>query len=323
MKKYFMFFVLFVAFVTLNSCSSNTGEELIVRTSDVMVDGGSTVEALQKYNSSLLKFSGQTRGSRRLEIAAADIVGAASGVNAGKTLAGLVGAATGGTGFAAIVIGAGLITGASSSYLAYKRHAACSYVEDTSRLFDYTKKAVCEKFVMADNDALTEGIYEVDDCKDLVANMIGLPTEFNYIRTLGADHNTILLAANVEGDLPSKDEDCNLEQVMLSPEDFSKFNEAMNCRELKDVFCSSMKKVESESRLDALVGCSERVKQALQGYLDLFQSYPENVNDLVEIANGYIKIIEEQNEFSKEEKELIYSAIMVSVYSPQLWDNYK
>lgn len=40
---------------------------------------------------------------------------------------------------------------------------------------------------------------------------------------------------------------------------------------------------------------------------------------LQKLLMAILKIIEENNEFTAEEKELIYSAIMVSVYSPQFW----
>lgn len=52
----------------------------------------------------------QTRGiNGGLKIAAHDIVGAFSGINAGKAIAGLFGIATGGTGYAATIIGCGII----------------------------------------------------------------------------------------------------------------------------------------------------------------------------------------------------------------------
>lgn len=34
-------------------------------------------------------------------------------------------------------------------------------------------------------------------------------------------------------------------------------------------------------------------------------------------------IIESNNEFNDDEKAMIYAGLMVSIYSPQIWDNFK
>lgn len=68
---------------------------------------------------------------------------------------------------------------------------------------------------------------------------------------------------------------------------------------------------------------SERVEQAVKDYLNLFSTYPENVDDLLKITNDYIEIIESSNEFTDDEKSMIYAGLMVSIYSPQIWDGFK
>ena len=85
----------------------------------------------------------------------------------------------------------------------------------------------------------------------------------------------------------------------------------------------TLENVKNNNDLNNISDCPENVKKALVNYLELFNEYPENVDELVEIANGYIGIIEKNNEFSKDEKDMIYAGIMVSVYSPQLWYNFK
>ena len=52
-------------------------------------------------------------------------------------------------------------------------------------------------------------------------------------------------------------------------------------------------------------------------------SDPENVDDIIQITNDYINIIESNNEFNDDEKAMIYAGLMVSIYSPQIWDNFK
>lgn len=68
---------------------------------------------------------------------------------------------------------------------------------------------------------------------------------------------------------------------------------------------------------------SVRAENAIKEYLKLFTTYPENVDDIIQITNDYINIIESNNEFNDDEKAMIYAGLMVSIYSPQIWDNFK
>lgn len=327
MKKLFLFLVLVIG-VVFASCSSTIEE---AKTANVITNESETLEALKTYNAVLLKSCSQTRGGNRLFVASADIVGAIKSINAGKTIAGIVGAASGGIGYATIVVGVGLIGGAASSYLAYKSKTTCAYPAQIPDLLTYTTKIVNRKIVKEEKlDGMTARTDE-DKCEDIpteqgeeASDKINLPQQFNFLKRIGIEHNTILKAANVDKELPDANSvDVNdLEQVQLSEREMAQYEEAMNCQELKDYFYEAMEDVQNGSDIETL-NCSAKVKQALQSYLDLFQTYPENVDELVEIANEYIRIIEANNEFSEEEKELIYSGIMVSVYSPQLWDNFK
>lgn len=39
------------------------------------------------------------------------------------------------------------------------------------------------------------------------------------------------------------------------------------------------------------------------------------------MINNYIKTIESHSDFTDEDKKEIYTALIVSLYSPQLWDS--
>ena len=117
--------------------------------------------------------------------------------------------------------------------------------------------------------------------------------------------------------------DNNLNKVELAPDDIARFEQVFDQQEFKDYYYETLENVKNNNDLNNISDCPENVKKALVNYLELFNEYPENVDELVEIANGYIDIIEKNNEFSKDEKDMIYAAIMVSVYSPQLWYNFK
>lgn len=66
-----------------------------------------------------------------------------------------------------------------------------------------------------------------------------------------------------------------------------------------------------------------KVENAIKEYFKLFTNYPENVDDLVKITNDYIEIIESGNEFTEDEKAMIYAGLMVSIYSPQIWNGFE
>lgn len=328
MKKFILFFVFVVASVVLASCTSTDEVGNFEKISGVEVKECKTLEALEVYNDTLLAQCARTRGGGRLCVAAKDIQGAVAGIIAGKTLAGLAGLASGGIASGVVVVGLGLINGAAASYTAHKRHS-CTYAVETSEFFDFAKNIVDSRFCkeVVDSSMLVKDLPFVglDKSSNQTSVRINLPEEYSYLRTLGADHNAILLAANVDGDLPASDGVSvhGLQQVQLKEEEMEAFNNAVNSPEFEECFYSTIEDVMDGKSLRTLETCPDRVKKALQSYLDLFQAYPENVDELVEIANGYIKIIEKNKEFTKDEKDLIYAAIMVSVYSPQLWDNFK
>lgn len=324
MKKFLVLFVLMLTVVVFGSCSSGYMEEEVLTTTNAVRNDrdGKTIDALRHYNEALLLQCDLTRGGNGRKVASADIKGVFKGINAGHKVASLFGVATGGAGYIGIVAGAGLAVGSVYSYLAYKGHSSCVYQIETPGLYDYTMKMINNKYIGIEEVKDTTSA-KVDD-KDEACELIELPQDFNYLRKIGVDHNKILASANVDGDIPVDNYAANnkLEPVFLDEVGFSQFDEAINSPVMNDYFNAAIEDFKNGTELEDL-DCSNRVKQALQEYLELFQIYPENVDNLVEIANGYIKIIEENNEFSKEEKEMIYAAIMVSVYSPQLWYNFK
>lgn len=98
-------FVLMLALVSCTSADADLSDTITVNQANSI-----TLKKIQEYNQVMLLQHPQTRGTNGgLKIAAHDIVGAFSGINAGKAIAGLFGIATGGTGSAATIIGCGII----------------------------------------------------------------------------------------------------------------------------------------------------------------------------------------------------------------------
>ena len=184
MKKFILFIVLLLS---VASCSS-VGDD--AQTGGADINETKTIEALKAYNASILDSCKLTRGGRTLIVASADVVGAIRSISAGKTLAGIFGAASGGAGFAAIVVGTGLIGGAASSYLAYKGVTTCSYPATIPELFYYTKKIVNGRIVTVKQPNDTEARTDEDRCDvSQPAQDVLLPKNFSYLKSIGADHN--------------------------------------------------------------------------------------------------------------------------------------
>lgn len=76
-----------------------------------------------------------------------------------------------------------------------------------------------------------------------------------------------------------------------------------------------------EDYIDSIEGISDDAKEACCMYIDLFDNCPDNIQTILQIARGYINIVESNNDLTPEEKSVLYSGIIVSLYSTALWNN--
>lgn len=67
------------------------------------------------------------------------------------------------------------------------------------------------------------------------------------------------------------------------------------------------------------IPASENEQAIFNFYNELYNSYPNDINDVIFIANEYIKKIESCHNITKTEKENLYLAISVSVNSAYYW----
>lgn len=325
MKVKFLALFAMVAVMSFTSCSSDGDIDKFVgppyRT---------TVDRLYSYNDEVMLEKGCTRaGGGGGRLAKADIKGGCEGAKFGWNA--LKGASTKVKAASAATMG--LIAGAAASYLAYKQskeEAVTPTAKSATDFLRFGKMLVKnrgyeknDKKATAPDNIARVSIDDSTDCGNII-----LPNEFEFIRPLGALHNEILVASNYEGNLPvtysgqqvkldidlSVEEEEQIEQLIYSNEFETQYNEI-----LSDIKVDKLGNVTFLTPFDE----NDRVDMALKAYLELFDSYPENVNDVLKIANDYIRIIDESEEFSFEEKEMVYCAIMISIYSPQLWDNFK
>jgi hypothetical protein len=54
-------------------------------------------------------------------------------------------------------------------------------------------------------------------------------------------------------------------------------------------------------------------------YMEIYNQYPENINDVIFIANQYINAIESLSTLNDDEKMLLYLSIIISVHSAYIW----
>lgn len=56
-------------------------------------------------------------------------------------------------------------------------------------------------------------------------------------------------------------------------------------------------------------------------FLDIYNAYPENIQDVKFIINKYIELIEASDSFTDDEKQSIYAGLSVAVCSYEYWEN--
>lgn len=334
-------FALLCAMVLISSCSSDDG----VVQSDTRIDSTAafekikTLSDLRDFNNLTLS-KGQTRGrkpstatyskfEKGLTVASADILGMAAGIAAGQKIAGLMGLISGGTGYFITCAVCGSITGAAASSTASRTYRTRVSSLDGDSCYFLAAKGVYMQNTMPEisKQAACIAKYSYNEA----FNKIDMPEEFDYIKRVGEDHNAIVktilsLNENIEVDnlrgiIPSVSVSSEtLDSVVFENDSF------------KESYSSILQNVRAYLTPDDLdvdnffgenpLG-SERIEQALKYYISLFKSYPESIDEVAEITNGYIAIIEKDDEFTDEEKAIIYAAVSVALYSPQIWCDIK
>ena len=315
-----LFCVLFAILVTVASCSPT---DVSIPDTTVNQSESVTLKRIQEYNKVMKQQSPQSRGRiNKKDIACADILGAFEGIGAGKTLAGVFGIATGGTGYAATIIGMGILGGAAKSYLKYRECTGYSV-----RIDDFYKYSLNQ--INANLKSDTTNYYKKYIYSPKAAN-IKLPPKFQSMVDVGEAHNKLILGVNYSAPNPTIPVTGPIDNWVppTFTSDKKKVELALNSKDAKAQFDKIMARVTGQDLdIDAYFENyptgSKRSEQALKSYLDLFQTYPDNVDDVIKITNDYVEIIESSNEFTDDEKAMIYAALMVSIYSPQIWNGFE
>lgn len=337
MRKMNLFIGMLFVICMLISCS---GENVVVEANPVQGDC-KTLTELKKFNQEKTSVV-LTRGwvERFLGISSADILGIAAGIGAGQKIAGFVGAVTGGTGYFVTSAVCGAICGASASCTAYNYTRRTRNSDIPALHFDSLRLiAVSDSIYKGNLRYVGTGVQQPDGyAYNEAFSKVNMPEKFNYLKRVGEDHNGIV---NV---VMTMDEDYSLSSVLrleklrgvIPPLDVTSgdldsliFKNPRFVSSYERIHRNIENCIDEDGNMDVDLFfkvnpmVSTRVERALKYYVSLFETYPENIDEVAEITNRYIGIIERNGEFTDEEKEIIYAAVTVALYSPQIWNGFE
>lgn len=265
-----------------------------------------------------------------------DYLGAASGIGAVHNVALGLGFATGGTGYFTTCGICGAFCAAGSSWKAYRDlRGYTSKLKTPSEgpLFITAQNAFLEAYDSIKINKPNETAY-----KDLISK-INLPSKYSYLKDVGENHNGILtLTLSNTSDFSTRSVGLGgpnggpITGGIIPPakpgtwlpnntNSFKSIETIVKSDELKNTYNEEMSKdiTEDYNRFIDDNFNSNNVKEALKLYSTVYQNFPTNNDGIIAAVNEYIDTIERHNDFNSEEKEIIYGALIVSLYSPQLW----
>lgn len=329
MKKIiFLFSMMFTIMLAMSSCS--TEETELSETVAVNQINSLTIKKLQEYNEVMMAQKPHTRAiNGKGKIACADVYGAIRGMKDGRKLAAIVGLTTGGTGSIATIVGCGILRGALSSYEVYR--SLNRFPVKTDDFFNYSLNLINQNVKSDTMNFYRRYVYEPK------LQGIKLPSKFKDLQAVGYMHNQLILGYDYANPSPQaamvkKHQDPLDNWTPPTLSDKTKILSVLNGKDFKSEVDKEMVILNSFVRngqfdVDNYMKANPigdvKVENAIKEYFKLFTNYPENVDDLVKITNDYIEIIESGNEFTEDEKAMIYAGLMVSIYSPQIWNGFE
>lgn len=323
MKKVISVFAVLALFCTLISCTQADSDAMGQTTSTTALN---TLTELETYNDSILKQVPETRGlGSGLAIATADILGAARGIRAGQTIAGVVGLASGGTGYLVTSGVCGAICGAGASYAAYAVTKKPKTKPEMGNLLSQTK----QQYKLATSDIITHA-YTYNTAKD----KINLPARYEYLIRIGEDHNGIIAVSDqgkeieyplASGNIQNSGSAIPVLSYGFDELDSMIYNNPFFLSQYNGICQDIIQTMNGELSENARynIDKSPKVNKLLNMFLNVYNKYPKNTNEIAEIVNKYIETIERNNELNDQEKEIVYGSLVVSLYSPQLWYRFR
>lgn len=307
---------------------------------NVQLEVNSTAQMFQTFNDSLLNAPHSstdyvsTRGfwdsfKKALIVTGADIAGAGAGISATKEIAGLIGIATGGTGGVVACAVGGIICGAGASF------AAFDAVANKASISNFSSSILMNAYAQIKEEKIT--YIKLD-----------FPEKFKYINIMGGLHNSILEYTNetpaiITGCSTTTNPAIQLDNESLLvheslqtttnvvSNDYQKMESAVLKNEHFSQLCDNVMNEVSTSYVnntfesstlfeDTNTLLTENEKIIYDLYTEIYNTYPSNINEVIFIANSYIKRIERLENLTDTEKEKLYMMISVSVNSAYFWN---
>lgn len=329
MKKLLFVFVALL----FNACNSNEDFTLENNPSPTHLKGieeNASFAQMKQFNDSVFLYSNcRTRGwwcslGRALAVTGADIIGAAAGVQANGVLIGAAGAATGGTG--AVVAGAvaATICGAGASYVAYCETELVSCSEPLSVTEIMSNIPVGSFKTSSTGPTIIGPTTDEPTTTD--------PIIPSYLAVCGGVHN-IALRNIIVTTPPAEDESTSTKN-----ENYVYVNTILNDNGItaksvsiayNNILSVVVPAVKNNFNYNSLLNVMKEegmitgnLQRAYELFLEVFQSYPQNQEDIEFIVNRYLEIIKVSNDFDEKEKEALYMGLSIALKSPDLWKEY-
>lgn len=242
----------------------------------------------------------QTKGLREIfgffklvEIVYLDVCGGIKGAQWGA-VGGLAGSIVGG-----IVVAIGTSALASCNF-------SHSSVTKASDIHYYSQHQVESAYVVARQNKVLQQ-KEIEKCS---AINLQLPVKFESSKEVGLYHNISLRILNDE--LPSQAELGNY----LSDEEISILHSESFMNNY-DALLTSPQLLSMEY----LNETSDKEDRIIKLFLDVYQEYPEDMEDVNYLINMYIDRIERDPAITDLQKQCVYSALSIAAYSTNYWSN--
>lgn len=282
----------------ISSCSDKRQEEIIAHKP---LNENKLVISLQNFNDSIVLTKPKTRSGwlRFLSVASADI--------AGSFELGKIGASLGSSfpGYGTVIGGAigATIGAAGASYMADLATRTSISASDIVNSKELIQQAYC---YVKENNLIEE--YPTEEIA------IALPTGYESSKEVGLLHNTIL---NSVAAPTNEEENEEIAYPFTAVE-----NAVLYSTEYIDSYESVLLKVINSDTNKPIFVSEEGVSaEIINLFIEVFNQYPEDINDVNFIVNKYIEKIEASNLLSESEKKNIYDALSVAVFSFYHWSN--
>ncbi len=321
MKNILIPTALFLGFL-LTSCSAEDEPKNLAYRETPQPETSEIIEEIQEVNSRFASESVRSRGSRGWRTVAADAQGAYEGSQAGGAIGGFIGSFFGGGG-ATVGRGVGSLLGGaigaiSYSYNEWHKTKGCGGIEDAPSIDEVTE-AYCS--VRGD---LESG--DVDASDEVYVDELEFPFDATSVKEIGFIHNGALaiLMDNMGGgvmplgneiggpEVPVESDGyqlTELEAAVLASDDYISYYEAGTAAIYNGDNCFTIASV---------------ADNVMKLYLDAIEGMSgADSEDITNLTNEYIAIVADSAELNEEDKESLYVAFSVAVYSYMYWsENY-